>query len=468
MVELGYFMAPYLLLVFIWVLDADVSGLSGGYRSPTTHAPYVILLLLTLISTTPMLLLAWLAWLRDQASKRAIRKVSDPWFLLLILPAGWVLGEWLRSVLISAVFYGPNGSLGDYWNFGSLGLAAVQSPLAALSKIVGLYGLTWLVVATSGLILLLLTKQSRQIKTRLAIGLVLVIVSSIFIKGAWVSQSGAAKQGSVLQLSYLTPDFFGPAKINNQIPNKKDLIVLPEYSGVFAANYSDFAKTYVTGRLANDGSAIDVDEWHNNGRYTVLQLRDNQGRLVDQHTKGFLIPTGEFLPTIVSSYYRFTGQQAVVDSFTANRLIKKGDSPKVFTGQQLEIGAVSCSGILSKTDYQRLTRQGAEVLTNSASLIILNKSQSYFRQSLAMAKFHSIANARVFIQASKQAPAFVLDQTGNYIVKPDEIKDQFTDFQFHTNTQKTVYSQLGEWVLWLSTGVIVVYLAWPRLQRRVK
>ncbi len=153
------------------------------------------------------------------------------------------------------------------------------------------------------------------------------------------------------------------------------------------------------------------------------------------------------------------------ENFIKTRQLQKGRSPEVFPNGNVTIAPVACSGILGRNIYRQLVNDGGMVLTNSASLLIFNDSKSYFRQSLQMARFHAVANSRTYIQASKGAPAFVIDSTGDYIVSPGSPETKFIDFSFRPQTKKTPYTILGEWVLASSLLFLSALLAYRILQK---
>jgi len=269
-------------------------------------------------------------------------------------------------------------------------------------------------------------------------------------------QKSTQLQASVLQSEYGYPDYQNNLPIQDYSEDKKDLIVLPEYSLVFEEDNILFANALVNDRLNKTGISVDVDEGTKEKWYGTLGIKDRQGALLNSQTKELLIPTGEYLPFILTTFYTYTGQSEILDTFNKNRQVYKGESPQVFRSDKFIIGPVACSGILGRNIYRGITNQGAEVLTNSASLVDFNFSKSYLRQSLQMARFHSIANSRPFIQASLGAPAFAMDHQGSYIFEPDRMGTKFIDFTFSTNNSKTLYTKLGETVLYTSLLFVVV------------
>ncbi|MBP9827455.1 hypothetical protein KBC99_03185, partial [Candidatus Saccharibacteria bacterium] len=65
---------------------------------------------------------------------------------LFILPALWIVAEFLQSAFFSLIIYGNYGHIGSYIVIGSLGYNIVQTPLIYLSRLGGLWILTGAVV----------------------------------------------------------------------------------------------------------------------------------------------------------------------------------------------------------------------------------------------------------------------------------------------------------------------------------
>jgi len=458
----AWFFLPFHAIVLSWFYDTNINGLIGASHKMALVAQLVCWLIMVTVMTLCMLPLGIvIGRLRPLAQRFA-------WQGWLILPAAWVGCEWLRSIGFSIIGYGRGATLGDYWNFGSLGLGIMQTPLAYLSRWIGLYGLTFLVVVLALALGRVLVWKTFRPLSLLALCLLLLIQSATILTNHQ-NRSAATQSASVLQRSLDSSDYRGAMPIQNASSTKKQLIVLPEYSELYDEGAGQIANAFVNQRLATEGISVDVDRGNRPQWYGTLEFRDAHGTVLHSDTKQLLIPSGEYLPSIISTFYQVTGQHQIINRFEKYRRVYKGNPPVLYHTPTLTIGPVACSGILGRPIYQKLARDGATVLTNSASLVDFNGSKSYFRQSILMARFHAIANNRVFIQSSRGAPAFVLDNNGHYIVAPGSIGTRFIDFSFHPLSAKTVYSDLGEWVLVASFTILVLTgLGRQRNARRLK
>jgi apolipoprotein N-acyltransferase len=443
------FFVPFNAIVLLWFLDSNLGkalGISHRAMFAVSCLSWLIMNLVLALSVLPASY--WLYRAGGQIKNRYV-------FLFALLPAFFVVAEWSRSIAFGTFLYGPGGSAGDYWNFGSFGLAAINTPLGILSRYLGMYGLSALVVAAASFLYVLITGSRRR--KSLAI---FVIFAALLIFAAkaglanGTNSPGSVRYASVLQTNSEAPDYIINPKIIHATENKKDLILLPEYSEVFEQGFEEYAGRYVNQRLATGGTSVNVSDGHKKPWYGTLEFRDSSGKIKATATKQLLIPTGEYLPFVISAYLKLSGHDQLIKRFNQNRLVQKGNAPKVYKSSNLTIGPVACSGILARSIFRSLTNQGATVLTNSASLMAFNHSASYLRQSVMMAKFHAVANNRDFLQASKGAPAFAIDSSGRYILAPKNQGTALIDLRFSNRVKKTFYTRAGEWTLYLSFVIV--------------
>lgn len=441
------FFIPFMAVVLIWFLQADLPNTVGVSNNLATGAAlfsWTVMAVVTGVCMLPIVFM--LRWIKNGRHKPIITSS--------VIAAAWVCCEWIRSLGFSIFLYGEGASIGDFWNFGSLGLSLISTPLGYASRIIGMYGLSFLIVFIS----VLLYKSMEQKQYRHSILPLLTIVGVTFIGyslASYSTQHTTTQPASVLQQSSVgSVDISIPIK--NETKTLKKLIVLPEYSDLFDGGFSSLGEDYVSDRLAAGGISIDVTQ---KDSYGTMIFRDKNGNILDSHTKQLLIPTGEYLPAILTTFFNSTGQSEFVDSFDANRRLTKGAAPRTQQSSDVILGSVSCSGILSRQTYRDYARSGANVFTNSAALTTFNGSSAYLNQALQMARFHATANNRTYIQATKGAPAFVLDNNGRFVVAPEDTALSFIDFEFTPNTYKTTYTILGEWPLKIATLMVTVYAA---------
>lgn len=445
-----FFLAFY-TTVLIWFIDVDMPAISGvGSRYVSLILGLCVLIMATVLTLVSMPFGFVLHGLRNKLR-------SPNLWPLIVVAATWVVIEWARSLAFALFLYAPEATIGDYWNFGSLGLGLTSSPFGYASRIVGMYGLSFLTVGLSLSIIWTIARKYWPMALVLTVSIILSL-AGFLVAGSHDNRPKIS--ASVFQQSTESNRINNYAPIKYKSDDPKDLIVLHEYSETFLPHKQDFASKYVTNRLGSQGVSIDVSADFNktDGRFNVLEVRNKQSALMDTQTKGLLIPTGEYMPLVLQKFFSVTGNQKINDNFDMSRGLDKGQPPRVVTSDRFTLAPVACSGILGRNIYRALVNDGGQVLTNSASLLVFSSSQAYLRQSYQMARFHAVANDRTYIQSSKGAPAFVIDNKGGYLVPPEESTTMFIDFDFTPRSNKTIYTRFGEWALPASLLIVISFL----------
>lgn len=449
--------------VLSWMLKSDISEATGFTNFSAKLAVIFSWALMVAVTTTVMMLLPTAVYF---VRRNWLKK--DGLLLFGSLATFWVVAEYLRSIVFGAFLFGPGGTVGDFWSFGSLGLATVNSPIAGLASVVGLYGLSFLVISLAIGLYQLLVRRKFSV---LLITVVLLLAVGLVAR---LQYSGQAADGQKsIEVSVLSqqddnnqPDNMLP--IEPYRDTQKDLIVLPEYSEVSLHGQSKQSEQQIQARLGEAGISLDVEEkkLSDDQKFASMTVKDANGDVQGEQTKQFLIPTGEYMPYIFRWFFSGIDQSKIVDEYDSNQALNKGQAPVVIKSDKVSVGAIACSGILNRQAYRQLTGQGAEVLASNASLVIFNGSRVYFDQSLSMAKFHAIANQRPFIQATKAAPSFVLDAKGGFVLKPVKVVSQFSDVVVVPSSKQTIFTRFGEIILYISAlfSVFVLSFTFKRVK----
>ncbi len=381
-------------------------------------------------------------------------KISTSNKTILYIPALWAIGEWFRSVFFSIMSMGDGGSVGPYWNFGSLGFVAVQTPLKYATRIVGLYGTSLLFVLIAVIIYKLIQRRYRY-------GYLLFIPIACSVLGWGVYRTSNGQSLSVGTVAINGEKDTGyEAVLDSKLKTAPqiDTLVLPEYSYYF--NDSDGTGNSRT--LPVDiPLAIDSSSRRQpSGIENMVSFYDKDAKVIQTYQKSFLIPGGEFIPYAYHIILFYSGNTSLVNQFHNEKAVERApEKEQAFEYRGVSYGALACSGAIAPSLYSRLTNGGAEVLTNSASISTLGVSDAYYRQASQMSVFIATANARPFVQSARGGPSYVLDKDGNILTRIASTPDSdVTSSVIQTNSKKTPYVVLGEWLLYLSFGAIALRL----------
>lgn len=370
---------------------------------------------------------------------------KQPVLLLWSLPVIWALAELARVYSFAVAGYGPGGSLSPNWNLGLAGLGAMATPLAYASRLVGLYGMSMVVVGVNTALFLLAAKHARRVAA-------LMLASVVALAGfgyLLYQPTGPAQTVAALHLEAKgTLEKGWPAdtaKTDEAGPLKDaQLVVLPEYSLFFKdPNHAAFSRQ----QLRPDATIItSVASTEQPSRNILTMYRPDKG-VVSQQSKTFLIAGGEYMPYLFSGFFSAINQSYLTRSFNDSQQVRRGalaEQPVQLGNTR--VGSLVCSGVLALNEYRRLTDNGAQVLTNSASLSLLAGASLYHEQESYLTRFHAVSNARPFVQASRSGESYIMNSNGHYLATARG-ENKLLRATVQTSAKKTVYSQVGEWTL---------------------
>ncbi len=327
---------------------------------------------------------------------------------LIILPLLFPLAEFIRSYLFAMMAYGPNGNLSPNFNWGSIAVPAAGTPLVYSSRLFGFYGLTLLVVIINICTFLVLLRK----KILLPLGLLLGVIAISY--AGWRTGSNHTPSISVASIHSNEKSDMTTVDTSTWPPEGTDILVLPEYSSLLENN----EYKQILARLSPNGIAItSVAKGKPPTATNQIIILDRQGTIISSQDKTFLIPTGEYLPYSLQFGFKLIGKSQAITDFTYIQQLSKGKTPEtvVDVHNGIRVGALACSGVNALSAYKTLTKQGANILTNSASLSFMNEGSMYHTYARNMARFQAVSNDRPFIQASRSGQSYIIDRNGTVL-----------------------------------------------------
>lgn len=375
--------------------------------------------------------------------------------LLLVFPAAWVLGEWVRGWFLT----------GFPWL--NLGYSQIDAPLAAYAPVLGVYGVSLIVALSAGwLVLLILGPDKWRIGA--AVGLLALWGGAVVLHNvAWVQPAGAPLRVSLLQgnipqnLKWLwdlrepTMDLY--AKLTRESWGS-DLIVWPE--SAVPALYSN-VEDYFDGlaREAREhGSELLIGVIHEepDGRYYNAMV--SVGTDTPQfYYKRHLVPFTEYLPmkSVLGGLVEF--MQVPMSDFSAGR----SAAPLTVAGQQAAISIC----------YEDAFGEEAIESLPQATLLVNVTNDAWFGDSIAppqhlqMARMRSLETGRPMLRATNTGLTAVVDDKGRL----QSVAPQFEVYALHDTVQPmqgaTPYVRYGNWLVVTSTMVVLAGV-WFGLRRR--
>jgi apolipoprotein N-acyltransferase len=404
-----------------------------------------LMLSLVLIMSTYLWITGWLV------SRLAS---GEPWYLLLVAPAVWVVVEWARGWLFT----------GFPWM--ALGYSQVDSALAGWAPVIGVYGVsTLMVLSTAAILVAIMTRGRQQI---IAVTLVLLpgLMGAILKNVDWTDADGdpltaTIIQGGISQDRKWLPEQFRPTLEYYQAETRKvvnsDLVVWPEVAipavsdrveGYFQSLESDVR---ITGQTILFGILERQTERTIEPKvYNAIFLFDGTKR--QSYRKRHLVPFGEYfpVPAKVREWMRMMS--------LPNRDLTAGDDvqPLLETSSGVKLSVAICYEDAYGTE-QLYALPDAGILINVSNDAWFGGSIAA-HQHLQIARMRSLEAGRHTIRSTNTGISAFIGPKG----KVHETGAQFVPVTMTRDVQpmqgSTPYSVIGNWlVLILSTVVIGVF-----------
>jgi apolipoprotein N-acyltransferase len=442
--------AVYFAGTLYWIVDTV--QLHGGLPLPVGIA--VAALLVAYLSIYPGLF-AVLA-----AASVGRFGVSGLW----LTPWFWVVTEWLR------------GSVGPGFPWVPLGASqASVLPAIQITSVLGVYGLSGIIALTATAAVVLAV--SRQRATRLAVASVFAVTAAMMVWGAWrVSRGDLLAGGGPLRVGLvqgaIAQDQKWDPRFSQDIMNRylslsrevieagAELVLWPEASTPFPfeANArvatpirqlaSETGTPFIIGSDQIVAATSTVPEQYFNA--AVLVERDGQAR--QWYRKMRLAPFGEYVP--LKSLLFFVGPLVEkVSDFTA------GTEAVVFDVEGRRISVAICY----ESIYPELAGQFA---ANGSSLLATITNDAWFGRTSApyqhfeLGAVRAVEQGRFVVRAANTGISGAVDPYGRVVTTTPLFEAAAVTVDVRLLTERTIYSRVGDVVVW---GALAV-TAWLLIQ----
>jgi len=352
--------------------------------------------------------------------------------LLLVIPATWTLIEWLRGWLFT----------GFPWL--SLGYSQIDSVLGNYAPLLGIYGVTWLVILTAGL---LLYAWNHKYAPWSLWSLLLVIWFSGWLLGSvsWNQPTGhplkiALIQGNVPQefkwdSHYQFQSMQRYLKLS-QAQRSADIVVWPETAiPLFYHQATDFIKELVNeGNQHHTDFLIGVPVLEQDNRYfnSIMSLSAQPGFYYKRH----LVPFGEYIPlkAIFGEFLKFL--EVPLSEFSAGA----PQQANLYAGGQW-VGLSIC--------YEDVFGELVRTSLPKATLLVNVSNDAWFGRSIAphqhleIARMRALENGRYLLRATNTGISAVIDPQGQIVTRSpqDEIYTLTATVQPYQGM--TLYARFG-------------------------
>jgi len=384
---------------------------------------------------------------------------QSKWQLIFVVPACWLLGEWLRSWLLT----------GFPWLY--LGYAHLETWLAGWAPILGVMGISFFVVVTAGAIAelsLALIKKANT--TKLFLSLSFALIFSLWIGGALLQKvNWAIPENTPIKVAMVQPNLSQDIKLSwtqesvykslDQLRDqskelwKNDWVIWPEAAIPTALTFHT-ALTFLEemNSIASENNAalftgVIYDDEEKHAYYnSIVGLGSGYGF----YHKRRLVPFGEYVPL----------------ENELRGLIEFFDLPTSF----INIGPEDQHGLMAKgiritpaicyeIAYPDLIAKSAketQVLLNINNLgWFLDSIQS--KQFMQMAQMRALETGRYLVYNTNNGPSAIINNKGRVIIQSAAFKSQTLNGIIYPVKEWTPFMYFGTWPI--PAFIIILLLA---------
>ena len=385
------------------------------------------------------LIMATFLWLAGWLSSRLSH--GEPWRLLFVGPAAWVFVEWLRGWFLT----------GFPWL--AHGYGQIDSPLAGWAPVLGVYGMSLMLVFSTAAILVAIMTSGRE---RLIAAVLIVIPwisGSLLSTVDWTESYGdpirtTIVQGGVPQdQKWLreqrqpTMDFYRSSTLS--VPESQ-LVVWPEVAiPAFDSQVENYLKI-VDGDAKRNRQTVLVGILEHNGERSVEPLIYNSVLLLggeerQVYRKRHLVPFGEYFPVPDSVREWMRMQNLPVSDLTSGMDVQS----LLTSANGTQIAVAICYEDAFGAE-QLYAFPGADVLINVSNDAWFGDSIAP-HQHLQIARMRALEVGRYAVRATNTGISAFIGPFGDLLETGKQFESDIMTADIRARKGMTIYARCGNW-----------------------
>lgn len=379
--------------------------------------------------------------------------------LLLVLPAMWVLFEWIRGWILT----------GFPWL--NLGYSQMLTPLRHFAPAFGVYGVGLAVILTTGWLLYALPRwRDRSGQAALAGVIALWITGWAVGQVAWAEPAGRPIKVALVQGNVPLANKWQPAHRRrilqdylqlSQQSREADLVVWPEGA---VPTYLQYLNREYLSRLRHEAR-----EYHTDFLFGVVELDENDhgtyynsvasiGSHEATYRKRHLVPFGEYPPLEPMFRWLMKAMRIPMADFSEG---PSNQPPLQAAGQTVAVSIC----------YENVFGEELLDFLPAATLLVNVSENAWYGRSLAapqlveMARMRAIETARPVLRVDNAGPSVVIDHSGRVLKTTPQFQQMVLKDGVQPMAGTTLYARWGNYaVLLLLAGFLLT--AWILNRRR--
>ncbi|AEH51332.1 apolipoprotein N-acyltransferase [Pseudothermotoga thermarum] len=435
----------FCVINLFWVLPVLTENLPKVFGRFPSWLGFFVFLLMCAIEALPFAGFGLIYGFMERFIK------TNPYKEILFTASLYTLFDYLRGIGQMGF---TGGTLSDalYKDVGILQLASIIGP----------YGLTFLIVAFNCWLYINWRRSLKPLEKLIFYVLIVIAISHVvaaFLPFPVTSEKAIVSvQTNVKQDEKYSTDAFTLAQryLDLVLGFQDLLVVFPEETFTNDIRGGAVERLFVdTARETNLKFLIGFPTFEGDGYKNSAVLLSSAG-VVDQYSKVILFPFVEMLP-----YPRFF---RVFGFLRGLEYLKPGqDFKPLVLPDYPPLGVQICFESYFSKPSRELVKNGAEVL-----LVCTNDGWFAYnvalKQHFAKAVMRAVENRRQVIQVSNAGITGMIDPYGRILKIVPLRKELAAKFELIPNDTVTIYCRIGDVIIWLCVGILIVVLLLPRRQ----
>jgi len=388
---------------------------------------------------------------------------------LVIAPIAWVAAEFARGHVLGGFPWIPLGSA-----------VVTLVPVAQLASLVGVYGLSFFLVALGTLVALTLTSEGR---TRLAaaVSAVLLLLSVSVWGSLRVADARLTREGTPLTIALIQPNISQEDKWNRALVGEigrrytaltrravaegARAVLWPESATPYLFNEDPVQSAAVRALVRESGVPLlfgtdEVERGEPPKYYNSAFMLDSTGAVAAVYRKMQLVPFGEFVPLKELLFFVAPLVESVSEFTPGDRVT------------MLPIdGHMASTAICYEVVYPHLIRravlEGAELLTTITNDAWYGTSSAPY-QHFELASMRAIEQGRYLARAANTGISGVVDPYGRPVVATRLFEEAVVRAEIRFLQSRTLYATIGDAVAIASLVLALAAAAWLATARTTR
>jgi apolipoprotein N-acyltransferase len=383
--------------------------------------------------------------LASAASAEIIRRFGPAG--LMIAPAAWVAAEYLRGNLFGGFPWIP------------LGNSVVRLlPLAQVSSLVGVYGLSWLLATLHACFALAALSTGRTRISAVVAALVIVTGPSVW-GSARIDEGSLVRDGSPLKIALIQANIpqeqkwdprRGPAIFDRYVSMTRQAIeqgaqfvLWPESSTPFFYEEDQQGAEAMRQLVRSTGTPLlfgsDQIEYGTDGQaryYNAAFMLDPAGSTAAVYRKMYLVPFGEYVPFKQLLFFVGPLVEAVSD-------FSPGTDVTMLPVHGHKISTAICYEVVYPDLMRKAVRAGSELLTTITNDAWYGTSSAPY-QHFELASMRAIEQGRYLARAANTGISGLVDPYGRVLVQTNVFETIVVVGDVRVRQELTVYARIGD------------------------